>query len=191
MRGSSQAATFWGDDLESHGAVRAVCVPVGTTSEEAFERRLRALRAQARVPLAEIPRSGNLGHHLSKGSGNFWPAAIESLVADAPDPFSNASDYNAARFDFIGSGSVLHPSPFLDLQPHRRVLAIVGICHCPSTPDIVHVFKTMEDRMQKVSVNKAQYTVWRCIAFDISDAQLTALQELSAKSVINLVPILP
>ena len=42
MRGSSQAATFWSDDLESHAAVRVVCVPVGSTSPRAFERYLRA-----------------------------------------------------------------------------------------------------------------------------------------------------
>ena len=153
MRGSSQAATFWNDDLESHGALRVVCVPVGSTPPRVFERCLGALRASPRVPLAAIPRGGNL--HLrstnsSSATSSLPPAATAAFLKNAPDPFANARDHNSARFDFVESGSVLLPSPFLDLQPHRRALAVIGICHCPSTPDIA-VRKYDAFRISRVS----------------------------------------
>ena len=220
MRGSSQAATFWNDDLESHAAVRVVCVPVGFTPPRVFERYLRALRASPRVPLAAITRGGNVHRHStftsslsslssvssassssvsssssssSSSISSMTPTATEAFLKRAPHPFASARDHNSLRFDFIESGSVLLPSPFLDLQPHRKALAVVGICHCPSTPDIASMFNAMEARMQKVAADQGQDTVWRCLAFDVSDEQLRALQTrtLSPQSVSLLVRILP
>ena len=195
MRGSSQAATFWEDDLESHGAIRIVCVPTGTTLTSSFEECLATLRTSPRIPLGAIPRSSRNAHQFFSSSGLADSSSgridIEDFLKKCGDPFGRASDEGSARFEFIENGSVLLPSPFLDLQPHRKAHAVIGICHCPSTPDIVSTFKSMKTRMHKISVDKGQETVWRCFAFDISDAQLTSLQNLEPQSLNHLVPILP
>ena len=87
---------------------------------------------------------------------------------------------------------MLPECPFLDLQPHRKTFGLIGICHCPSTPDIVEALQSMEERMEEAAQRKGT-TVWRCFAFDISDHQLTELHSKRGKpsGVQHLVPIVP
>ena len=174
-------ATFFDSSLADHGTLRVVCVPIGQTGNIAFQRCLSSLRQSSRIPLQSLTSTSSSSSFSSSSS------------SDKPDPFQQRSwDIGSARFQFIEAGSMLPECPFLDLQPHRKTFGLIGICHCPSTPDIVEALQSMEERMEEAAQRKGT-TVWRCFAFDISDHQLTELHSKRGKpsGVQHLVPIVP
>ncbi|XP_073024853.1 trafficking protein particle complex II-specific subunit 120 homolog [Primulina eburnea] len=70
------------------------------------------------------------------------------------------------RFKFIIGGSP--PSPWEDFQSNRKILAVIGICHCPSSPDLASV----ANEFAAASKGYSSALVQRCFAFSPGDLQL-------------------
>ncbi|VAH33894.1 unnamed protein product [Triticum turgidum subsp. durum] len=82
-------------------------------------------------------------------------------------PFSHQPwDTGCLRLKFVLGGCV--PSPWEDFQSSRKVLAVVGICHLPSSPDLARVAADFLDASRTYPSALAS----RCFAFCPTDAQL-------------------
>ena len=70
------------------------------------------------------------------------------------------------RFKFIlGSSS---RSPWEDFASQRKVHGVIGICHCPHSPDIAEAYEDFMAACRAYPSAQAR----RCFAFDPSDAQV-------------------
>ncbi|XP_047337379.1 trafficking protein particle complex II-specific subunit 120 homolog [Impatiens glandulifera] len=82
-------------------------------------------------------------------------------------PFTNQPwDSGSIRFKFMVGGSP--PSPWEDFQSNRKILAVIGICHCPSSPDLDYVL----DLFSSACKGYSSALVRRCFAFSPGDSQL-------------------
>lgn len=82
-------------------------------------------------------------------------------------PFSQQPwDSGSLRFKFIVGGSPL--SPWEDFQSSRKVHGVIGICHCPSSPDLDAVVEEFGGLCKGYS----SAVVKRCFAFAPGDTQL-------------------
>ncbi|MFS7996795.1 putative TRAPP II complex, Trs120 protein [Helianthus anomalus] len=82
-------------------------------------------------------------------------------------PFTNQPwDSGSLRFKFIVGGSP--PSPWEDFQSNRKIHAVIGICHCPSAPDL----DTVVDQFAVACKGYSSSVVQRCFAFSPGDSQL-------------------
>ncbi|KAL7187302.1 hypothetical protein ACSBR1_037380 [Camellia fascicularis] len=82
-------------------------------------------------------------------------------------PFSNQPwDSGSIRFKFMVGGSAA--SPWEDFQSNRKILAVIGICHCPSSPDLESVIEQFSNACKSYSSSLIQ----RCFAFCPGDSQL-------------------
>lgn len=82
-------------------------------------------------------------------------------------PFAHQPwDSGSLRFKFMLGGSP--PSPWEDFQSHRKILAVIGICHCPSSPDLDAVI----DQFSAACKSYSSALVERCFAFSPGDSQL-------------------
>lgn len=82
-------------------------------------------------------------------------------------PFAHQPwDTGSLRFKFMVGGA--QPSPWEDFQAHRKILGVIGLCHCPSSPDlgIVH------DQFMTICKAYPLALITRCFAFHPSDLQL-------------------
>lgn len=100
--------------------------------------------------------------------GSVSLSAISSFYTEhQKSPFANQPwDSGSLRFKFVIGGSP--PSPWEDFQSNRKILAVVGVCHCPSSPDL-------DDVIEQFGVKCKGYAsalVRRCFAFCPSDTQL-------------------
>ncbi|KAE8663428.1 TRS120 protein [Hibiscus syriacus] len=75
-------------------------------------------------------------------------------------------DKGSLRFKFLLGGSP--PSPWEDFQPNRKILSVIGICHCPSSPDLDVVIEQFNAACKSYS----SALVLRCFAFCPGDSQL-------------------
>jgi hypothetical protein len=64
------------------------------------------------------------------------------------------------------------PSPWEDFQSSRKVLAVVGICHIPSSPNLDRIDAEFVDAVRSYPSALAN----RCFAFCPTDAQVHARQ---------------
>lgn len=60
------------------------------------------------------------------------------------------------------------PSPWEDFQSNRKIQAVIGICHCPSSPDLDSVVEQFAAACKGYSSSLVQ----RCFAFCPGDSQL-------------------
>ncbi|XP_020536362.1 trafficking protein particle complex II-specific subunit 120 homolog isoform X2 [Jatropha curcas] len=113
-----------------------------------------------------------LRHHIIPLS------AISSFYTEhQKSPFANQPwDTGSLRFRFVLGGSP--PNPWEDFQSNRKILAVIGVCHCPSSPDLGSVV----DQFNVACKNYASALVMRCFAFCPCDSQL----ENSSKKGENL-----
>ncbi|KAL6544336.1 hypothetical protein OROGR_010833 [Orobanche gracilis] len=82
-------------------------------------------------------------------------------------PFSNQPwDSGSLRFKFMLGGSP--PSPWEDFQSNRKILAVIGLCHCPSSPDLLSVSNQFAAACKSYSSSLVQ----RCFSFCPGDLQL-------------------
>lgn len=73
------------------------------------------------------------------------------------------------RFKFILGGSP--PSPWEDFQSHRKIMAVIGICHCPSSPDL----RSVANQFSTVCKSYSSSLVQRCFAFCPGDSQVSVI----------------
>ncbi|VFQ82365.1 unnamed protein product [Cuscuta campestris] len=82
-------------------------------------------------------------------------------------PFSHQPwDSGSLQFKFMLGGSPA--SPWEDFQSNRKILAVLGICHCPSSPDLHSVAEQFTSSCRGYSSSLVQ----RCFAFCPGDSQL-------------------
>lgn len=82
-------------------------------------------------------------------------------------PFTNQPwDSGNIRFKFMLGGSP--PSPWEDFQSNRKILAVIGICHCPSSPDLQTVAQHFDSACKPYSSSLVE----RCFAFCPGDSQV-------------------
>lgn len=82
-------------------------------------------------------------------------------------PFSNQPwDSGSIRLKFMIGGTP--PSPWEDFQSNRKIHAVIGICHCPSSPDLDSVMV----QFSAACKGYASSLVQRCFAFCPGDSQL-------------------
>ncbi|XP_057834819.1 trafficking protein particle complex II-specific subunit 120 homolog isoform X2 [Cryptomeria japonica] len=82
-------------------------------------------------------------------------------------PFAHQPwDTGSLRFKYLVGGA--QQSPWEDFQASRKVLGVIGLCHCPSSPDLGIVSE------QFAAICKAYPAalITRCFAFYPSDSQL-------------------
>ncbi|XP_047063603.1 trafficking protein particle complex II-specific subunit 120 homolog [Lolium rigidum] len=136
-----------GLSIESGSAIRVVVLPVGGAIPPQCLRDYAALVARhARVDLASL-RPYYSEHQKSPFAHQPW-------------------DTGCLRLKFVLGGCV--PSPWEDFQSSRKVLAVVGICHLPSSPDLAKVAADFLDAARTYP----SALVTRCFAFCPTDAQL-------------------
>ncbi|XP_044967070.1 trafficking protein particle complex II-specific subunit 120 homolog isoform X1 [Hordeum vulgare subsp. vulgare] len=136
-----------GLSIESGSAIRVAVLPVGGPIPPQCLRDYAALVARhARVDLASL-RPYYSEHQKSPFAHQPW-------------------DTGCLRLKFVLGGCV--PSPWEDFQSSRKVLAVVGICHLPSSPDLARVAADFLDAARTYPSALAS----RCFAFCPTDAQL-------------------
>jgi hypothetical protein len=136
-----------GLSIESGSAIRVVVLPVGGAIPPQCLRDYAALVARhARVDLASL-RPYYSEHQKSPFAHQPW-------------------DTGCLRLKFVLGGCV--PSPWEDFQSSRKVLAVVGICHLPSSPDLAKVAADFLDAARTYP----SALVTRCFAFCPTDAQV-------------------
>ncbi|RWR87670.1 trafficking protein particle complex II-specific subunit 120 [Cinnamomum micranthum f. kanehirae] len=94
-------------------------------------------------------------------------SAISSFYTEhQKSPFANQPwDTGSLRFKYMVGGSP--PSPWEDFQSNRKILAVIGLCHCPSSPDL----DVVADQFAAACKGYASALVKRCFAFSPSDSQ--------------------
>lgn len=80
--------------------------------------------------------------------------------------FQQPWDSGCLRFKFMVAGSP--PSPWEDFQSNRKIHAVIGICHCPSSPDLDSVV----DQFATACKGYSSSLVQRCFAFCPGDSQV-------------------
>lgn len=95
-------------------------------------------------------------------------SAISSFyTAPKKPPFPQQPwDSGYLRFKYVIGGSP--PSPWEDFQSYRKIHGVIGICHCPSSPDLDSVVTQFVTACKLYSSSLIQ----RCFAFSPGDSQL-------------------
>ncbi|GFP94178.1 trafficking protein particle complex ii-specific subunit 120 homolog [Phtheirospermum japonicum] len=85
------------------------------------------------------------------------------------------------RFKFMLGGSP--PSPWEDFQSNRKILVVIGLCHCPSSPDLLSVANQFTAACKSYSSSLVQ----RCFAFCPGDSQLEE-QSIKGSNIVLFPP---
>ncbi|KAJ4951208.1 hypothetical protein NE237_028040 [Protea cynaroides] len=95
-------------------------------------------------------------------------SAISSFYTEhQKSPFANQPwETGGLRFKFMVGGSPA--SPWEDFQSNRKILAVIGLCHCPSSPDL----DVVADQFATACKRYSSALVERCFAFCPGDSQL-------------------
>ncbi|MED6150761.1 hypothetical protein PIB30_075638 [Stylosanthes scabra] len=132
--------------IEGSAMIQVAVLPVGAVPPNSLRDYYSML-----LPLHTIPLS-----------------AIRSFYTEhQKSPFANQPwDSGFIRFKFVLGGNT--PSPWEDFQSHRKTLTVVGLCHCPSSPDLDLVI----DQFNASCRSYPSSLVHRCFAFCPNDSQL-------------------
>ena len=97
------------------------------------------------LPIGEIPHQTlrdyySIFHH-------HHPIPLSSISSfyteEQKSPFTSLPwDTGSLRFKFILGGSP--PSPWEDFQSNRKILAVIGVFHCPLSPDLDSVIEEFD-----------------------------------------------
>jgi hypothetical protein len=122
------------------------------------------------IPIGKIPHqtlrdyySMFLHHHTIPLS------SISSFYTEEQkSPFTNQPwETGSLRFKFVLGGAP--PSPWEDFQSNRKILAVIGVCHCPLSPDLDSVIEEFDG----VCKGYASVRVTRCFGFFPCDSQVS------------------
>ncbi|KAK8505406.1 hypothetical protein V6N13_045845 [Hibiscus sabdariffa] len=121
------------------------------------------------LPIGNVPPSLLRDYHSMLLPHHTIPlSTISSFYTEhQKSPFAHQPwDKGSLRFKFLLGGSP--PSPWEDFQPNRKILCVIGICHCPSSPDLDAVIEQFNAACRSYS----SALVLRCFAFCPGDSQL-------------------
>lgn len=132
--------------IEGSSMIQVAVIPIGTVPPNVLRDYYSML-----LPLHTIPLS-----------------AISSFYTEhQKSPFAHQPwDSGTLRFKFVLGGAT--PSPWEDFQSHRKTLAVVGIVHCPSSPDL----NAVVDQFANSYKSNPSSLVERCFAFYPNDSQV-------------------
>ncbi|XP_028782670.1 trafficking protein particle complex II-specific subunit 120 homolog [Neltuma alba] len=132
--------------IESSSRIQVAVLPIGTVPSNMLRDYYSML-----LPLHTIPLS-----------------AISSFYTEhQKSPFAHQPwDSGFLQFKFVLGGA--QPSPWEDFQSHRKTLAVIGICHCPSSPDLDSVIEQFSNSCKSYPSSLVE----RCFAFCPDDSQL-------------------
>ncbi|CDP18799.1 unnamed protein product [Coffea canephora] len=134
--------------IETSCMIRVAVLPIGPIPPHLFRHYSSLLLRHHTVSLSSIS-SFYTQHQKSPFSHQPWDSPSASL-----------------RFKFILAGSP--PSPWEDFQSNRKILAVIGISHCPSSPDL----HSLALHFASASKPYSSSLVHRCFAFSPGDSQL-------------------
>lgn len=146
--------------IETSCMIRVAVVPIGPIPTDLFRDYTSLLARHHTIPLSTIS-SFYTEHQKSPFSHQPWDSPSGSL-----------------RFKFMIGGSP--PSPWEDFQSNRKILALIGISHCPSSPDL----QSLTNHFASTSKSYSSSLVQRCFAFSPGDSQVSIFPFL-------LFPVLP
>ncbi|KAK9699908.1 hypothetical protein RND81_08G203300 [Saponaria officinalis] len=132
--------------IESMSTIRIAVIPIGQISPSLFREYASLLTLYSKIDLSSI-NSFYIEHQKSPFSHQPW-------------------DSGCLRFQFILGGSP--PSPWEDFQSNRKILAVIGIFHCPTSPDL-HV---VNDQFNLVCKGYNSTLAEKCFGFCPGDDQL-------------------
>ncbi|KAG9130706.1 hypothetical protein Leryth_012655 [Lithospermum erythrorhizon] len=132
--------------IETSSMIRIAVVAIGHIPARLFRDYTSALLRHHTISLASIS-SFYTQHHKSPFANQPW-------------------DSGTLRLKFIVGASAA--SPWEDFQSNRKTMAVIGIAHCPSSPDLRNV-KALFDNASK---GYDSALVRRCFAFSPGDHQL-------------------
>ncbi|KAL5783055.1 hypothetical protein ACOSP7_008084 [Xanthoceras sorbifolium] len=132
--------------IETSCMIRIAVLPIGTVPPTLLRDYHSMLLRHQTIPLAAI--------------SPFYTEHQKS-------PFTNQPwDSGSLWFKFVLGGAPA--SPWEDFQSNRKILAVIGICHCPSSPDLDSVIEQFNASCK--GYNSAH--VKRCFAFSPCDSHL-------------------
>ncbi|KAI3687135.1 hypothetical protein L1987_80826 [Smallanthus sonchifolius] len=132
--------------IDTSSMIRIAVLPVGDIHLHLFRKYAGMLGRHHKIELSTIT-SFYTEHQKSPFSQRPW-------------------DSGSLRFKFIVGGSP--PSPWEDFQSNRKIHGVIGICHCPSSPDLDSVVEQFAAACKGYSSSLVQ----RCFAFSPGDTQL-------------------
>ncbi|KAL2939957.1 hypothetical protein RDABS01_001339 [Bienertia sinuspersici] len=132
--------------IESMCTIRIAVVPIGQISPSLFREYASLLTLHSKIDLSSI-NSFYTEHQKSPFTHQPW-------------------DSGCLRFKFILGGSP--PSPWEDFQSNRKFLSVIGIFHCPSSPDL----DSVNDHFDVVCKGYASSLAQKCFGFCLGDDQL-------------------
>ncbi|KAL7596514.1 hypothetical protein Lser_V15G31302 [Lactuca serriola] len=132
--------------IETSSMIRIAVLPVGEIHLHLFRKYAGMLGRHHKIELSTI---------------------TDFYKADQKSPFSQQPwESGSLRFKFIVGGSP--PSPWEDFQSNRKIHGVIGICHCPSSPDLGSVAEQFAMACKGYSSSVVQ----RCFVFSPGDTQL-------------------
>ncbi|KAI4376184.1 hypothetical protein MLD38_013974 [Melastoma candidum] len=134
--------------IETMAMIRVAVLPIGEIPTQLLRDYTSMILSNHTVSLSSVS-SFYTEHQKSPFSHQPWDSPSGSL-----------------RFKFLLGGTP--PSPWEDFQSNRKVLAVFGFCHCPSSPDLDDVTRQFGSACRSYS----SALVHRCFAFCPSDSQL-------------------
>ncbi|XP_022976088.1 trafficking protein particle complex II-specific subunit 120 homolog isoform X2 [Cucurbita maxima] len=132
--------------IETSSMIRVAVLPIGSVPPTQLRDYLSMLLRHQLIPLSAI--------------SSFYTEHQKSPFAHQP------WDSGSLRFKFILGGDP--PSPWEDFQSNRKILAVIGICHCPSSPDL----DSATEQFNAACKGYTSALVERCFAFCPDDSQL-------------------
>ncbi|XP_008784808.2 trafficking protein particle complex II-specific subunit 120 homolog [Phoenix dactylifera] len=133
--------------METGSMIRIAVLPVGGAIPHRQLREYAAmLGRQTRIDLSSI--------------SSFYKEHQKSPFAHQP------WETGCLRFKYMLGGAP--PSPWEDFQSCRKILAVVGLCHCPSSPDL----DLVADQFAAACKGYSSALAKRCFAFCPTDSQL-------------------
>ncbi|KAK9080017.1 hypothetical protein SSX86_001692 [Deinandra increscens subsp. villosa] len=134
------------------------------------------------VPVGDIPLHifRDYAGMLARHHHDIQLSAITSFYTEhQKSPFSQQPwDSGSLSFKFILGGSP--PSPWEDFQSNRKIHGVIGICHCPSSPDL----DTVVHQFAAACKGYSSSLVQRCFAFSPGDAQLADRNDRGNKLIL-------
>ena len=133
--------------IETSCMIRIAVLPIGQIAPSLFRDYVSMLDRHHKIDLSTI--------------NSFYTEHQKS-------PFSNQPwESGSLRLKFMIGGSP--PSPWEDFQSNRKIHAVIGICHCPSSPDL----NSVTEQFQAACKPYAAAIVHRCFAFCPADSQVS------------------
>ncbi|KAH0664225.1 hypothetical protein KY284_029156 [Solanum tuberosum] len=132
--------------IETSCMIRVAVLPIGSIAIPLFRDYTSMLVRHYTVSLSSI--------------SSFYTEHQKSPFAHQP------WDSGSLRFKYMVGGSPA--SPWEDFQSNRKIFAVIGICHCPSSPDLHSVM----DQFVTACKSYSSSVVRRCFAFCPGDSQL-------------------